>query len=55
MNEEQFKWMEKELDGLDPGISTSVMSHYPILGTTQVLVGGGHSDFKKLTDLFYKH
>jgi len=31
------------------------MSHYPILGTTPLLVGGGHSDFKQLKSLFYTY
>ena len=55
LDKEQFEWLEKEMDKVPAGDSVLVMSHYPILGTTQVLVGGGHSDCKKLKDLFYKH
>lgn len=55
LDEQQYNWLEQELKHLKPGTPTLLMSHYPILGTTQVLVGGGHSDCKKLKDLFYKH
>ncbi|WP_082018510.1 metallophosphoesterase family protein [Pedobacter kyungheensis] len=55
LDEEQYKWLEQELEKLPAATPTVIMSHYPILGTTQVLVGGGHSDAKKLKDLFYKH
>lgn len=55
LDDEQFQWLEQELDKLPASTPTLLMSHYPILGTTPVLVGGGHSDFKKLKDLFYKH
>lgn len=54
LDDEQFSWLEQELQK-QPGLPTLLMSHYPILGTTQVLVGGGHSDCKKLKDLFHKH
>jgi 3',5'-cyclic AMP phosphodiesterase CpdA len=55
LDQEQYDWLEKELEKLPASTPTLLMSHYPILGTTQVLVGGGHSDCKKLKDLFYKH
>jgi len=55
LDDEQFQWLEKELASLSPNTPTLLMSHYPILGTTPILVGGGHSDHKKLKDLFYKH
>ncbi|WP_316793964.1 metallophosphoesterase family protein [Pedobacter frigoris] len=55
LDKEQYEWLEKELDKLPASTPTLLMSHYPILGTTQALVGGGHSDCKKLKDLFYKH
>lgn len=51
----QYQWLEKELASLPAGTFVLLMSHYPILGTTPMLVGGGHSDHKKLKDLFYKH
>nr|WP_231875998.1 metallophosphoesterase [Mucilaginibacter sp. L294] len=55
LDEEQFNWLQAELEKIPANAPTLLMSHYPILGTTQVLVGGGHSDCKKLKDLFYKH
>ncbi|WP_299465736.1 metallophosphoesterase [Mucilaginibacter sp.] len=55
LDEEQFTWLQAELEKIPASAPTLLMSHYPILGTTQVLVGGGHSDCKKLKDLFYKH
>jgi Icc protein len=55
LDAEQYNWLEEDLKKLPAGTPTLLMSHYPILGTTQVLVGGGHSDCKKLKDLFYKH
>jgi Icc protein len=55
LDSEQFSWLQHDLEQQPFGTPTVVMSHFPILGTTQVLVGGGHSDCKKLKDLFYKH
>lgn len=55
LDKEQFEWLKNDLDKIPPGTHTLIMSHYPILGTTQVLVGGGHSDYKELKDLFYRH
>lgn len=55
LDEEQFQWLQEELGKIPENAPTLLMSHYPILGTTQLLVGGGHSDFKALKDLFYKH
>ena len=52
---EQYAWLEAELDKIPASAPVLLMSHFPILGTTQALVGGGHSDCKKLKDLFYKH
>ncbi|PSL31911.1 metallophosphoesterase family protein [Chitinophaga ginsengisoli] len=51
----QFTWLEQELNGLAKNTPVLLMSHYPILGITPTLVGGGHSDHKKLKDLFYQH
>lgn len=55
LDEEQYQWLEKELDGLPANTPALLMSHFPILGVTPMLVGGGHSDHKKLKNLFYKH
>lgn len=55
LDDEQYGWLQQDLEKLPASTPVLLMSHYPILGTTPVLVGGGHSDFKKLKDLFYKH
>jgi Icc protein len=55
LDDEQYQWLQQDLESLPTATPTLIMSHYPILGTTQVLVGGGHSDCKKLKDLFYKY
>jgi len=55
LDQEQYDWLAAELEKIPASAPVLLMSHYPILGTTQVLVGGGHSDCKKLKDLFYKH
>jgi 3',5'-cyclic AMP phosphodiesterase CpdA len=55
LDDAQYAWLEQELEKLPASTPTLLMSHYPILGTTPILVGGGHSDHKKLKDLFYKH
>ncbi|MCF0063813.1 metallophosphoesterase [Dyadobacter chenwenxiniae] len=55
LDEEQFTWLKDDLEKLPANTPVVVMSHYPILGATPMLVGGGHSDFKKLKALFYKH
>ena len=55
LDEEQLKWLTDELASLPKGTPVVLMSHYPILGATPILVGGGHSDFKTLKTLFYQH
>lgn len=55
LDDVQYRWLQRDLEQLPANTPTLIMSHYPILGATQVLVGGGHSDCKKLKDLFYKH
>lgn len=55
LGDEQFAWLKGDLEKLPAGTPVLVMSHYPILGVTPQLVGGGHSDGKKLKDLFYQH
>ncbi|WP_298712242.1 metallophosphoesterase [Chitinophaga sp.] len=54
LDEEQFNWLKGKLEAIPEGEFAVMTSHYPILGTTQVLEGGGHSDCKLLKDLFYK-
>jgi len=46
---------KKELAAVPKGHYVLLMPHYPILGTTPLLVGGGHSDFKHLKTLFYTY
>jgi len=55
LDAEQMTWLEKELAAIPKGDFALLMSHYPVLGTTPLLVGGGHSDFKQLKSLFYTH
>jgi len=55
LDEEQMTWLEKELASIPKEHFVLLMSHYPILGTTPLLVGGGHADFKQLKTLFYTH
>ncbi|GAO42710.1 metallophosphoesterase family protein [Flavihumibacter petaseus] len=55
LDEEQMLWLKKDLAGLPAGHFAVVMSHFPILGITPILVGGGHADKKELKDLFYQH
>lgn len=55
LDEEQYQWLEQDLNKLPAGTPTLLMSHYPILGITPILVGGGHADHKRLKDLFFKH
>lgn len=54
LDEEQFNWLKGKLETMPEGEFAVMTSHYPILGTTQLLEGGGHSDFKQLKNLFYK-
>lgn len=55
LDEEQFAWLSAELNNLPKNSPVLLMSHFPIFGATPILVGGGHSDFKALKSLFYKH
>lgn len=55
LDQQQFDWLKRELEGLEKNTPVLVMSHFPILGVTPVLVGGAHKDAKELKDLFYQH
>ncbi|MFC0773362.1 metallophosphoesterase family protein [Terrimonas alba] len=55
LDEEQRKWLEKELKALPAGMPVICLSHYPILAVCTHVVGGNHTDSSFLTDLFYKH
>ncbi|WAC14893.1 metallophosphoesterase family protein [Dyadobacter pollutisoli] len=55
LDDVQFNWLKNDLEQLPAGTPVVLMSHYPILGATPILVGGGHSDSKQLKSLFYQH
>lgn len=51
---EQRTWLENDLN--NTAMPVLIMSHYPLLAACTHLDGGGmHTDFRYLTDLFYKH
>lgn len=55
LDDEQYQWLEQDLAALTSNTPVLLMSHFPVFGATPVLVGGNHSDNKKLKDLFYQH
>ncbi|MCC6289684.1 MAG: metallophosphoesterase [Chitinophagaceae bacterium] len=55
LDDEQYQWLEQDIAALPSGTPVLLMSHFPVFGATPVLVGGNHSDNKKLKDLFYQH
>lgn len=56
LDQEQFNWLEKELEGLPADTPSLLMSHCPMLGVTgHFYPGDQHADFKRLKDLFYRH
>ncbi|MCH5598266.1 TIGR03364 family FAD-dependent oxidoreductase [Niabella ginsengisoli] len=55
IDEEQYLWLENLLANIPAKEHVLLMSHYPVFGATIQFEGGGHSDFKKLDSLFYKH
>lgn len=55
LDEEQFKWLENELEQLAPNTPVLLMSHYPVLTVTNTWEGGQHGDHKELKKLFYKY
>lgn len=55
LDDEQFNWLVADFEKLPVNTPTLIMSHFPVFGATPVLVGGNHSDHKKLKDLFYQH
>ncbi|MEX0928371.1 MAG: metallophosphoesterase [Balneolales bacterium] len=56
LDEEQFTWLEQELENVAADTPVLLMSHYPVMGVTgRFYPHDQHSDFKKLTALFYKH
>ena len=55
LDEEQFSWLEKDLNGLLQGTPILIMSHYPILGVCTHIDGGNHTDSKSITKLFHNH
>ncbi|WP_025298714.1 metallophosphoesterase family protein [Niabella soli] len=55
LDEEQFQWLAADLEQTPANTPTLILSHFPTFGATPILVGGNHTDHKKLKDLFYKH
>ncbi|MBS1500922.1 MAG: metallophosphoesterase [Bacteroidetes bacterium] len=66
LGDEQFAWLENELNTTDANMPVLVMSHIPILTATNlvddnivnkwVMLGGDmHTDTAKIIALFYKH
>lgn len=55
LDDEQRKWLEKDLESIPKGTPVICMSHYPILAVCTHVEGGNHSDSKYVSDLFYKH
>ncbi|QXV64157.1 metallophosphoesterase [Mucilaginibacter sp. 21P] len=66
LGDEQFNWLESELQQTDAKMPVLVMSHIPILTATNliddhvvnkwVMLGGDmHTDTAKIISLFYKH
>ncbi|WP_215224045.1 metallophosphoesterase family protein [Echinicola shivajiensis] len=55
LDDEQWNWLENELESLNRGTPVLLMSHYPILTVTGTWEGGQHGDHGKLKELFYKH
>ncbi len=66
LGDEQFAWLENELNSTDRSMPVLIMSHIPILTATNliedntinkwVMLGGDmHTDNAKLINLFYKH
>ncbi|TRZ44451.1 metallophosphoesterase [Robertkochia solimangrovi] len=55
LDEEQRQWLENTLAEIPENSSVLVMSHYPILGVSTIMLGGNHTDGLYITDLFYKH
>ena len=55
LDDEQFAWLETELEKVPDGHHVLLMSHYPILSVTALWEGGQHKDHVALRKLFYKH
>lgn len=66
LGEEQFAWLENELNTTNPAMPVLILSHIPILSITPLLVddvvnkweitgGDMHTDSTKLISLFNKH
>ncbi len=55
LDEEQYQWLENDLNNLAVNTPVLLMSHYPILTVTGSWEGGQHGDHKQLKQLFYKH
>lgn len=55
LDNEQRRWLEKDLESISKGTPIICMSHFPILAVCTHVEGGNHSDSKYISNLFYKH
>lgn len=66
LGDEQFNWLQKELEATDANMPVLIMSHIPILTATNLIEddtvnrwtmygGDMHTDNAKIISLFYKH
>ena len=66
LGDEQFSWLQQELEATDKNMPVCVMSHIPLLTATlmvddnegtkwEILGGDMHTDTSKIVNLFYKH
>lgn len=56
LDEEQLLWLERQLENIPENEHALLMSHHPILGVSgHFYPDDHHSDFDKLTSLFYRH
>jgi hypothetical protein len=55
LDDEQRRWLEKDLQAIPSGTPVICLSHFPILAACTHVDGGNHSDSKYISDLFYSH
>lgn len=56
LDEEQYAWLEHELESIAPGTPVLLMSHYPLLSTTTIWKKDFYAnDYQRLKKLFYTH
>ena len=55
LDDEQRRWLEKDLRSIPTGTPVICLSHYPILAVCTHVEGGNHTDSKYISDLLYQH